>query len=643
MTSLTLLHRLACRCLIPTLIFTACFFSSCDDDEEDKIPPEIAFSELADGGSIWGIATIAIEASDKGGIEKVDVYVDGVLLTSLSASPYETQWDTNVVPEGNHTLKIVGVDRSGNTAEKEITVIVNNDEFNDATPPHVELTAPLANATVWGTVSISANVTDNRSVNKVEFLVNEAVVSTLTAPPFTASLNTSSLTDGNHVVKVRATDKANNKTEKQVTAVVRNTLISITVPANMLYNGGVWTQRGFVFLNNTDGKLIASAEFQNGQHIELKASSDFSGETFMLTQVRYSASNEDTDIDFWTYTQVSPGKWVLMSEIPDDEDYAGVANLTFTTPAANAFYFAEGNGDDNGYVDPFTNKPNQPIRLQSTPSKLYVTKTYEDGAFAPAYRLYSNISVGNNTINLNQLFTTLTKIDVQIPSNAEYVSIDYHGYIDNSYKERYDLGYYGAPSGVFSVYKPGNAFPTYWTTISVESADYNLFRTTTAADQFDITPLTYSGSFNYSANKLTYNVTGNNIDVVATSYYKETNDLETSWAFVGPTSTTGLISIPELPAILKDFPLPVMNASPAMYSIAAFEEINDYPGFLNYIRNSTYGIDQLYQDGKNAADMSIFQDASSNGRLRAKYKHRHLTAGFKKSKQKFIHSKQVQR
>jgi hypothetical protein len=609
------LQRFAHLALTTSLLSATLWLASCDEEEADTLPPQVSFSSLPDGTNVFGVFTIRINAEDDGGIEKIEVFINGTLQETITAAPYEVQWDTNPIPDGSYTIKAVATDRAGNTAEHEVIVAVKNDELNDNIAPLLEITSPTANATVWASINVTATVTDNRAISKVEFRADGTAFSTVTSAPFTATWNTGTFNDGQHIVQVVATDKANNSTQKQVTVTVKNALITISVPSDQIYNEGSWTERGFVFLSDADGKLIASAEYQNGQKIELK-SPTFSGESFTLTQVRHYTDGTYVDTDFWTFSGVTRGNWVLMREIPDDEDYAGDANITYTSPAANAFYHGYTNGDDVASISP-SDAGVRSVRLKTAPSKLYVQRTYDLGTPAPAYRLYSDIVVGNNTVNLNQSFTALTKFDFVMPAEMNYFSVDYHGYTDSEFKDQYDLGYASAStSGTVSVYKPTGAFAAYWSEIELETGDYYYFRTSTANDPTSFQLLTYQGSVNYSDNKLTYDVTGDKLDFISTSYYKETNDTEASWAFVGPESSTGSITIPELPDAVKNFPRPVIDKKPPHFTIYDFPNMTNYVDFLTYVRGSTYHIDELFQDGKEAAEMNIFQDNLSGGRVK---------------------------
>ncbi|MDY0067035.1 MAG: CHRD domain-containing protein [Steroidobacteraceae bacterium] len=76
-----------------------------------------------------------------------------------------------------------------------------------AAAPSVSLTAP-AGSSVNRTVQLSATVSSPSPISRVEFLVDGAVIANLTAEPFTADWDTSSVADGPHELAARVTDSA---------------------------------------------------------------------------------------------------------------------------------------------------------------------------------------------------------------------------------------------------------------------------------------------------------------------------------------------------------------------------------------------------------------------------------------------------
>ncbi|HKT48567.1 MAG TPA: Ig-like domain-containing protein, partial [Candidatus Acidoferrales bacterium] len=95
----------------------------------------------------------------------------------------------------------------------------------DTTPPTVSITSPAANSTLSGTVSVTATAADNVAVATVQFKVDGANSgAALTAAPYSYALNTTTLSDGNHVLSAVATDAAGNSATSATVAVkVNNT------------------------------------------------------------------------------------------------------------------------------------------------------------------------------------------------------------------------------------------------------------------------------------------------------------------------------------------------------------------------------------------------------------------------------------
>ena len=81
----------------------------------------------------------------------------------------------------------------------------------DTTPPTVAVTTPVAGTRVKGTVTISANATDNVGVAGVQFKLDGVNLgAAVTAPPYTIAWTTTATTNGTHVLSAVAQDAAGN-------------------------------------------------------------------------------------------------------------------------------------------------------------------------------------------------------------------------------------------------------------------------------------------------------------------------------------------------------------------------------------------------------------------------------------------------
>jgi MYXO-CTERM domain-containing protein len=92
---------------------------------------------------------------------------------------------------------------------------------DDTTPPAVGITSPAAGATVTSGVTVKASVTDNQGVVKAELLVDGKVVTSRTTAPW--EFNAGTLSQGTHLLKVKAYDAAGNAGEASVTVSVPGT------------------------------------------------------------------------------------------------------------------------------------------------------------------------------------------------------------------------------------------------------------------------------------------------------------------------------------------------------------------------------------------------------------------------------------
>jgi len=91
-------------------------------------------------------------------------------------------------------------------------------------PPLVAITAPLADSTVGGLVSIDVAAADDSRVTKVRILVDgNQQGSDFTVAPYHVIWNTTSLPDGTaHTIRAEATDDAGNVGADQISVTILN-------------------------------------------------------------------------------------------------------------------------------------------------------------------------------------------------------------------------------------------------------------------------------------------------------------------------------------------------------------------------------------------------------------------------------------
>ncbi len=98
-------------------------------------PPTVSLTAPASGSVASGTIALTADASDDNGVDRVDFYINNVLVGSDTTSPYEISWDSTAVADGNYTISVTAVDTASQTATDSVTFTVDN--INDP---------PLANA-----------------------------------------------------------------------------------------------------------------------------------------------------------------------------------------------------------------------------------------------------------------------------------------------------------------------------------------------------------------------------------------------------------------------------------------------------------------------------------------------------------------
>ena len=121
--------------LFPFLVF---FFITCEDKkEEDTTPPtvSITFSPI---DYVSEIVSITCISTDNEGVEKVELWVNGVSTgVNDNSEPYSLDWNTTTYKDDSYVITVRSYDTSGNTTDSDpITLTVDN---SGSYPTPVEL------------------------------------------------------------------------------------------------------------------------------------------------------------------------------------------------------------------------------------------------------------------------------------------------------------------------------------------------------------------------------------------------------------------------------------------------------------------------------------------------------------------------
>lgn len=174
----------------------------------DNTPPYVYLASPADGSLVSGVVTIQAFAWDGVGMDKVDFYVDGVLVGSSSTYPYTASWDVSALSVGStHVVQAKAYDQVGHESVSNIA----NVSVADTTAPTVLITSPIGGAAVSGMTDINASASDDVGVTKVEFYADGNLLATSLSTPYSVSWDTTIYPhNSQHILTAKAYDATGN-------------------------------------------------------------------------------------------------------------------------------------------------------------------------------------------------------------------------------------------------------------------------------------------------------------------------------------------------------------------------------------------------------------------------------------------------
>ena len=132
----------------------------------------------------------------------------------------------------------------------------------DTQPPTVTITQPTPNSVVSGSVTIAANATDDVGVAGVQFQIDGVNLGQEdTSAPYTATWDTTTVTNGSHSVTAIARDGANHTAAQTITVTVTNSVMSGTLLTSQtpgsFPNDATTYELGVRLVADVDGQFTA--------------------------------------------------------------------------------------------------------------------------------------------------------------------------------------------------------------------------------------------------------------------------------------------------------------------------------------------------------------------------------------------------
>ncbi len=322
--------------------------------DNDQVPPTVTITAPAEGAVVANTVTLQASASDNVGVTRVDFYAGIMLLGSDTTAPYSYAWNTHGYADGSYTLRAQAWDalnNAGNSAPVAVTL------DNDSIPPTVAITAPAPGSTVTGTVTVTADASDNVGVTRVELLVNGAVVKIDTAAPWELAWNTLASGNGTHSLVARAYDALNNSAASSAVSVTAdNPGLAAYDPALKVprcATAGTLCDTGNLVdgrngkgpepnAPNTIGATCidgTSGSYHNDESLDrLRVSTSdglplAAGKTITIEATVWAFSSASNTLDLYHTSSPSSPVWTLIGSLSPSGTGARTISTTFTLPS----------------------------------------------------------------------------------------------------------------------------------------------------------------------------------------------------------------------------------------------------------------------------------------------------------------------
>jgi len=198
----------------------------------DTTAPIAEIRQPAELDYMKGKCNVTIYAYDAY-VDVIHLYVDEDILSTWNTSGTHTYtWDTATIMDCIYTVRLIVYDKAGNNIKTSVTVTVDN------APPVAEITLPINGSYIAGIVNVTFTFSDDNLENATLTLDGKILVRATEACSY--MWDTTEIVDGEHIITLRAYDKAGNTKESTLIIFTDNTkpIVSITSPTNGTVTSG---------------------------------------------------------------------------------------------------------------------------------------------------------------------------------------------------------------------------------------------------------------------------------------------------------------------------------------------------------------------------------------------------------------------
>jgi hypothetical protein len=390
---------------------------------QDTQPPTAPTNLTATTGNIGSVGLSWTASTDNVGVTRYNVYRSTMSgFTPSSANLIGTSTTTGYtdnVAAGTYFYLVTAQDAASNVSQPSNQA--TGTSAADTIPPTVSVTSPTGGSTVGGTVTVSANASDNVAVASVQFLLDGAKYgSPLTAAPYSLSWNSTTVANGTHTWAAVATDPSGNATTSATVSFTVNNV----APPGLVAAYSLDENTGTAVHDNSGGGnngTLSNATWTAGKY---GSALKFTGATNSYVTINSAASLNET-------TGLTVEAWVNPSTLnsPDNGWAAAVAKENRASAANDvsyALYAAGGTGTPPALHLNLTGKGDQGV--QGTAVLPLNTWTFLAGTYdGTTMKLYVNGTLVASRTMAGSIATTTNPLRI----GGDWSGEMFTGVIDN--------------------------------------------------------------------------------------------------------------------------------------------------------------------------------------------------------------------
>lgn len=350
------------------------------------------------------------------------------------------------------------------------TIIFSCDDSEDIIPdktgPEIFLLSPSNDSRVKGTIIIAASADDLSNDISMEISLDGILLKQDASKLIETELDTKSISEGAHTIKVNATDGEGNVSTKEFPFEVRNTLMIIDVSASYVPENA----KIFYLLSQNNGDLIAHGAMKNGTIISVATPENFNPDSsFVYSEYFFLDDGFNLIKSVNAYASMEAGLYSVV-DYGQARPVAGQHHIELTEiPSSHLARMQGRNISSFYYYSPPEGVYNGDISMYGEESDVFIDVVQNERP--PLYRYMESIATGGTTrLSVND-FVEMEMHTVFLKEKVSNFSVSVNAF-QNDYQTVINV-YNG--EGVtdvteLPVYVPGDVFSNLRTAITLRTA-----------------------------------------------------------------------------------------------------------------------------------------------------------------------------